>query len=205
MSRVFCIGRNYAEHASELGNAIPESPVVFMKPASALVEAGSTVPFPTHGSDLQHEVEIVVRVARAGRNIATPSAMGHLDAITVGVDLTLRDLQSALKARGLPWEPAKAFEGSAPIGKFASIDQVPDPGSLQFSCAVNGEIRQQGSTEDMIFPMPVLVAHLSSIWTLRPGDLIFTGTPAGVASLRPGDLLTASADKVGEFHWHIAK
>ena len=203
MNRIFCIGRNYAEHASELGNAVPASPVVFMKPASALLEAGSSVPFPTHGHDLQHEVEIVVRVARAGRDIDEQKAMDYLDAVTVGIDLTLRDIQSALKSGGLPWEPAKAFDGSAPIGKFKTLDQAPDLASLSFSCTVNGEIRQQGDTADMIFPIPVLVAHLSGIWTLQPGDLIFTGTPAGVDSLRPGDLLMASAQGVGEFQWRI--
>jgi 2-keto-4-pentenoate hydratase/2-oxohepta-3-ene-1,7-dioic acid hydratase in catechol pathway len=170
VTRVFCIGRNYAEHASELGNVVPDSPVVFMKPASALVEAGSSVPFPTHGQDLQHEVEIVVRIA---------------------------------KARGLPWEPAKAFENSAPIGDFVPLGTGLDCRAMEFACSVDGEIRQQGDTADMIFPIPVLVAHLSSIWTLQPGDLIFTGTPAGVGSLRPGDLLMASAQGVGEFQWRI--
>ncbi|MDH4029729.1 MAG: fumarylacetoacetate hydrolase family protein [Chromatiales bacterium] len=203
MTRVFCIGRNYAEHTSELGNVVPDSPVVFMKPASALVEAGSSVPFPTHGQDLQHEVEIVVRIASAGRDIPQSGAMNHLDAVTVGIDLTLRDVQSGLKARGLPWEPAKAFENSAPIGDFVPLGTGLDCRAMEFACSVDGEIRQQGDTADMIFPIPVLVAHLSSIWTLQPGDLIFTGTPAGVGSLRPGDLLMASAQGVGEFQWRI--
>ena len=201
-TRVFCIGRNYAEHARELDNPVPATPVVFMKPAACLVPPGNPIRFPPHGEDLQHEVEIVVRVGDGGANVTEAEALGRLDAITVGFDLTLRDVQQRLKAKGLPWEQAKAFEGAAPVGAFVPIDRA-DPADLHFHCNVAGERRQSGHTADMLFPIARLVAHLSTIWTLAPGDLIYTGTPPGVGPVRPGDRLVAAAEGIGEFAWDV--
>ncbi len=200
--RVFCIGRNYAEHARELGNPVPAEPVVFMKPASALVAPGTSIRFPPHGDDLQQEVEVVVRVGRGGRDIAEADALSHLDAVTVGFDLTLRDVQRRLKEKGLPWEKAKAFEGAAPLGEFVPIDRV-DVADLAFEGRVGGERRQAGRTRDMLFPIPRLVASLSAIWTLAPGDLVYTGTPAGVGPVAPGDELVARAEGIGAFAWRV--
>lgn len=203
MARIFCIGRNYVEHARELDSPAPESPVVFMKPPESLVGPGEAVPFPPHGHDLHHEVEVVFRVGREVRDAAPGEGLGCLDAVTVGIDLTLRDVQQVLKNKGLPWEAAKAFERSALVGDFVPLASVGDPDAITFWCTVNGTVRQRGSTGDMLFGPGELVAHLSRIWTLRPGDLVFTGTPAGVGSLGPGDELTAGADGIGLFSWRI--
>lgn len=203
IGRVFCIGRNYVEHAQELSNPLPERPVVFMKPAACLVPDGGQIRFPAHGAELHHEVELVVRIGRAGREIDESDALAWVDAVTVGVDLTLRDVQRDLKARGLPWEAAKAFEQSAPIGAFARYRPPLDLADLEFSCSVNGERRQSGNSAQMIFGVPTLIAWLSRIWTLAPGDLVFTGTPRGVGPLRPGDRLAAAAAGIGGFAWDV--
>jgi 5-carboxymethyl-2-hydroxymuconate isomerase len=203
IGRVFCIGRNYAEHARELANPVPARPVVFMKPASALVPAGERVRYPTHGRELHHEVELVVRIGRAGRDVPLAEAPAWVDALTVGIDLTLRDLQRELKAAGLPWEVAKSFEQSAPIGDFVPFGPPLDLHGIGFGCSVNGEQRQTGNSADMLFSIPTLIAWLSRIWTLTPGDLIFTGTPAGVGALHPGDRIVATAEGIGSFAWDI--
>lgn len=203
MARIFCIGRNYAQHAKELGNAVPESPVVFMKPPESLVPPGGVVRFPRHGRELHHEVELVFRVGREARDVPPARGADCLDAVTVGVDLTLRDVQSALKKQGLPWEAAKAFEQSALVGDFVPVEAVGDLAVLSFWCEVDGARRQQGSAGDMLFGPGALVAHLSRIWTLRPGDMIYTGTPEGVGPLAPGETLVAGCEHVGIFSWQI--
>ncbi len=203
MARIFCIGRNYAQHAKELGNAVPDSPVVFMKPPESLVPPGGIVGFPRHGRELHHEVELVFRVGREARDVAPGEGMGCLDAVTVGVDLTLRDVQAELKKKGLPWEAAKAFEQSALVGDFVPVEAVGDLSSLFFWCDVDGDRRQQGNSGDMLFGPGALVAHLSRIWTLQPGDLIYTGTPEGVGPLAPGNTLAAGCEHVGIFSWQI--
>jgi 2-keto-4-pentenoate hydratase/2-oxohepta-3-ene-1,7-dioic acid hydratase in catechol pathway len=200
--RVFCIGRNYAEHARELNNPMPAEPVVFMKPATSLVPPGQPLSFPAHGGELHHEVEVVVRIGRGGRLIDPAAAMDHVDAVTVGFDLTLRDVQQALKAKGLPWEKAKAFEGSAPLGDWVDAASV-DAHAIAFRGYVGGDLRQQGNTRDMLFPVPRLLAYLSTIWTLAPGDLVYTGTPAGVGPVLPGERLVAEADGIGRFAWDV--
>lgn len=203
MARIFCIGRNYADHAKEMDAAVPPEPVVFMKPMESLVPAGGQVPFPAHGQDLHHEVELVYRVGRETRNVPAEEGASRLDAVTVGIDLTLRDVQAALKKKGLPWEASKAFEHSALIGDFVPLAAVGNPENLEFWCAVNGDVRQRGAASQMIFGIGELVSHLSRVWTLRPGDLIYTGTPEGVGPLRPGDEITAGCDGIGIFSWRI--
>jgi 2-keto-4-pentenoate hydratase/2-oxohepta-3-ene-1,7-dioic acid hydratase in catechol pathway len=203
MGRVFCIGRNYAEHARELANPLPARPVVFLKPASSLVPAGGQVRFPTHGRELHHEVELVVRIGRAGHDVTESEAPAWVDAVTVGVDLTLRDLQKTLKAAGLPWEIAKSFDQSALIGEFVPLRPPLDLSDIDFRCSVNGAPRQAGNSGDMIFNVATVIAVLSEIWALVPGDLIFTGTPAGVGPLHPGDQIVATAEGIGSFAWDI--
>ena len=203
MARIFCIGRNYAQHAKELGNAVPESPVVFMKPPESLVPPGETVEFPPHGRELHHEVELVFRVGREANDVTPAEGPGCLDAVTIGVDLTLRDVQADLKKRGLPWEAAKAFEQSALVGDFVPLEAVGDLCALSFWCEVDGARRQQGTSADMLFGPGALVSHLSRIWTLRPGDMIYTGTPEGVGPLAPGQVLSAGCENVGIFSWRI--
>ena len=203
-ARVFCIGRNYAEHARELDNPVPAEPVVFMKPATCLVRPGTAIPFPGHGRDLHHEVEVVLRIGAGGRHISPDTAMSHVDAVTVGFDLTLRDVQQKLKASGQPWEKAKAFEGSAPLGEWVPAGAV-DVTATKFRCYVGKTLRQEGDTREMLFPIPELLAYLSTIWSLTAGDVVFTGTPAGVGPVLPGDRLTAEADGIGRFVWDVTR
>lgn len=200
--RVFCIGRNYAQHAAELSNPVPAQPVIFMKPGSSIVRPGKVVHFPSHGCDLQHEVELVVEVgAPAGQADGRCAPLAR--AVTVGVDLTLRDVQADLKARGLPWELAKAFDQSALVGDLVPLDARTDLGCLAFSCSVNGLLRQSGNSADMLFSFTELLLAIDAAWKLRDGDLVFTGTPAGVGTLRIGDRISIDCDMTGAFEWQI--
>jgi 2-keto-4-pentenoate hydratase/2-oxohepta-3-ene-1,7-dioic acid hydratase in catechol pathway len=205
IARVFCIGRNYVEHVHELSSAMPAKPVVFIKPGTSLVQPGENVHFPKHGNELHHEVEIVVKVGREGRATVEEEALSFIHAITVGLDLTLRDVQKELKQKGLPWEIAKAFEQSAPIGDFIPYDGSLDLKNISFGCKVNGAERQRGNTGQMIFSIPRLFVELSKIWMLRPGDLIYTGTPSGVGPLKIGDTIEVESDPIGSFSWSIVE
>jgi 2-keto-4-pentenoate hydratase/2-oxohepta-3-ene-1,7-dioic acid hydratase in catechol pathway len=205
VSRIFCIGRNYTEHVRELANVVPQKPVVFIKPATCLVAPGGEIHFPQHGSELHHEAEIVVKVGRQGRAVTEEEALTFVSAVTIGLDLTLRDVQSDLKKKGLPWEIAKAFEQSAPIGDFVSYDGSLDLKNIPFGCKVNGKERQKGNSGEMIFSIPRLLVELSDIWVLRPGDLIYTGTPSGVGPLEIGDTIEVESDAIGSFSWSIVE
>jgi 2-keto-4-pentenoate hydratase/2-oxohepta-3-ene-1,7-dioic acid hydratase in catechol pathway len=203
-ARIFCIGQNYVAHIRELSNPMPPKPVIFMRPLSCLVAPGEPVHFPTHGKQLHYEVEVVVRIGRQGRDIDERDALSHIDALTLGADLTLRDLQIEAKQNGLPWDQAKAFEQSAPLGEFLAYDPASiDLDDLNFRCRINGELRQDGNTNDMLFGFERLIAELSSIWTLRPGDMIYTGTPSGVGALQIGDVIEVENDQIGTFSWTI--
>ena len=204
-ARIFCIGRNYVEHVRELSNIVPTKPVVFIKPASCLVGPGKEIHFPKHGSELHHEVEIVMKVGREGRAKTEEEALSFISSITVGLDLTLRDVQKELKQKGLPWEIAKAFEQSAPIGDFIPYDQSLDLKNISFGCKVNGIQRQRGNTGKMIFSIDRLLVELSKIWLLRPGDLVYTGTPSGVGPLKIGDSIEVESDPIGAFSWSIVE
>ncbi len=205
IARVFCIGRNYVEHARELSNVVPTTPVVFIKPTLCLVPPGEKIHFPKHGKELHHEVEIVVRVGREGRAGTEEEALSFVSSLTVGLDLTLRDVQAELKRKGLPWEIAKAFEQSAPIGDFIPYDGSLDLKDISFGCKVNGIERQRGNTGEMIFSIPRLLVELSKIWLLRPGDLIFTGTPSGVGPLKIGDTVEVESAPIGSFSWSVVE
>jgi 2-keto-4-pentenoate hydratase/2-oxohepta-3-ene-1,7-dioic acid hydratase in catechol pathway len=182
--KIICVGRNYAAHARELGNEIPEEPVLFMKPSTALLLDGSDFHYPAFTKDLHYEAELVLRVAKRGTKIVS-DAITYVDAITVGIDFTARDVQAELKKKGLPWEKAKAWDQAAILGKWQAIPE----GEIHFSLNKNGNPVQQGSTNYMIFPFDVLIAHISQYFTLEPGDLIYTGTPAGVGPCVAGDVL----------------
>ncbi|MDR3691168.1 MAG: fumarylacetoacetate hydrolase family protein [Fimbriimonas sp.] len=186
--KIVAVGRNYAEHARELGNEIPEDPVLFMKPASALVTGNGPFVYPNFTSDVHFEVEIVLRMCKLASQIPVGSASDYYDAFTVGIDFTARDVQSKLKAKGLPWEIAKSFDGSAPVGEWIP---VPANQPIEFSLSQNGAIRQKGTTADMIHGFDDLIHHMSRYFTLEPGDLVFTGTPAGVGPVSRGDVLEA--------------
>ncbi|MFQ5451739.1 MAG: fumarylacetoacetate hydrolase family protein [Nitrospinaceae bacterium] len=203
-NRIFCVGKNYREHIRELNDGVPDQPVIFMKPASCLVGEGELIRLPRHGSCLHHEVEIAVLIGKKGENIAENQAGSLIAGVTLGLDLTLRDVQSDLKKRGLPWELSKAFDQSAPIGTILPASSPSILQNLSFQCLVNGQIRQRGNTNDMIYPIPHIIHFLSGIWELQPGDLIFTGTPSGVGPLRSGDQITIESGKIGKFSWKIA-
>ena len=187
--RIFCIGRNYALHAAELGNAKPAEPVVFMKPVTCLVAAGAPLPLPRGRGAVHHEAEVVLL-------LDGPKLAG----VTLGLDLTLREEQDRLKKGALPWELAKCFDHSAPIGAFVAPDQL-KLGMLGFEFRVGGQLRQSGNTADMLFPIPKILEFLASRWTLLPGDLVFTGTPPGVAPVNAGDELMLEAAGIGRFKW----
>ena len=192
--RIYCVGRNYAEHAREMGNDPKvEPPVFFTKPADAIVASGVAVPYPPRTENLHYEVELVVAVGGAGRNIAASQALGHVFGYAVGNDLTRRDLQGAAKKKGLPWDTGKAFDASAPIGAIrpASLGHV-QRGRIWLT--VNGETRQQSDVSEMIWSVSDIIAELSTLFELRAGDLIYTGTPAGVGPLNPGDRIECGID-----------
>jgi len=202
--RVFCIGKNYAEHVKELGGRAPGQPVVFMKPVSCLVSPGETIRMPAHGNDLHHEAEVVVLIGTGGKDISESDAASHIAGLTLGLDLTLRDVQSDMKKKGWPWEISKAFDQSAPLGTLTLYTDTLPLDNIPFQCSVNGSVRQTGNSSEMMFPIPHLVNYLSSIWALQEGDLIFTGTPAGVGPLQPGDRVTLHSDLLGTFEWSLA-
>jgi len=201
--RVFCIGRNYREHIKELGGDTSEDCIVFMKPGSSLVPPKVPVRLPRDRGTIHHEVELVVVIGKGGTGIQRDKAPAHVEGVTLGVDLTLRDLQNQLKKKGQPWELCKAFEQSAPIGEFIPFDSSLDLGDIQLQCLVNDELRQDGNTRDMISSVSRLIEILSGYWELGKGDLIFTGTPSGVGPVCPGDILTVKSPQIGTFTWEL--
>ncbi|WP_247232195.1 fumarylacetoacetate hydrolase family protein [Telluribacter sp. SYSU D00476] len=192
--KIICVGRNYAEHIQELNNEQPDAPVIFMKPDTALLRPGETFYYPEFSEDVHHEVEVVVKISKMGKFIEEKFAHKYYDEIGVGIDFTARDVQSKLKAKGLPWELAKAFNGSAPVSDFVSKSDYADLQDLNFKLEVNGETRQQGNTSMMLYRIDYLISFVSQYFTLKTGDLIFTGTPKGVAAVKPGDRLVASIE-----------
>lgn len=190
--RIFAIGRNYAEHILELNNERPDDPVIFTKPDTALLRNNAPFYYPGFSKDVHHEVELVLRISKDGKNIQEKYSNKHYDAIGVGIDFTARDLQQKAKQKGLPWDIAKGFNGSAPVSeKFLSVSSFSDLKDINFSLSVNDEVRQQGNTSLMLFSFDFIISYLSGFFTLRTGDLIFTGTPKGVGPVRIGDTLAA--------------
>lgn len=189
--KIICVGRNYAEHIKELNNEQPDDPVIFMKPETAIPLKNEPFFYPTFSSDVHHEVEILVKINRVGKNIEEKFAHKYYDEIGIGIDFTARDLQSKLKAKGLPWELAKGFNGSAPISSFVPKTDFPDLQNLNFRLDINGETRQQGNTSLMLFKIDYLISFVSRYFMLQQGDILFTGTPKGVSPVQIGDTLTA--------------
>lgn len=186
--KILCVGRNYPDHASELGNELPSEPLFFSKPRTALLEGGGSVPYPAFTKELHFETELVLRVGTTGQNIDELDAENYIEGIGIGIDLTARDLQGKLKEKGHPWEKAKGFDRSAPLSDdFMKLSSIPDLGNLEFGCDKNGETVQRGNSGDMIFSFSHLLAHISRYMTLQKGDLVFTGTPPGVGPLKIGD------------------
>ena len=186
--KIICIGRNYVEHAKELGNAVPLEPVIFMKPDSALFRQRDAFYIPDWSSDVHYEIEVVVKINRLGKNIESRFASKYFQEFSLGIDFTARDIQSELKSKGLPWEKAKAFDQSAVLGEFMKVEDF-DLNNLNFELHKNGEVVQKGNTCNMIHSIPSIINHCSQYFTLKIGDLLFTGTPAGVGKVNGGDLL----------------
>ncbi|WP_103021066.1 fumarylacetoacetate hydrolase family protein [Salinibacter altiplanensis] len=193
VGKLLCIGRNYADHAAEMDRDVPDEPMVFLKPPSALVRAGASVELPPQSQDVHHEVELVAVIGRGGKHIPRTAALGHVAGYAVGLDMTARDLQVEAKERRHPWSVAKGFDTFAPLGPVQPAEAVGDVQDLTLRLAVNGETRQEASTQHQIFSVRELVHYCSQIFTLSPGDLLYTGTPSGVGPVRAGDRLEASA------------
>ena len=195
--RVYCVGRNYVEHIREMGNDERDPPFFFAKPADAVVVGGAPIPYPSHTEDFQHEIELVVAIGKDGSDIAVADALDHVYGYAAGLDMTRRDIQAAAKKAGRPWEMSKAFDFSAPIGTIepASVIGHPDAGAISFS--VNGQVRQTGDLNQQIWSVAEAIAYLSGFVALKAGDIIMTGTPAGVSAVVRGDVLEGSIAGVG--------
>ena len=187
--KIICIGRNYAKHAAELKNDVPQEPVIFLKPETALLPSGAALQIPAFTQDLHYECELVARIGKEGKNIAAADALQYIDGLTLGIDFTARDVQEKLKQKSLPWELAKAFDGSAAVGHFHPIADFAALTDLRFQLLKNSETVQNGHTADMLFPVREIIAFVSRYFTLQAGDLLFTGTPEGVGPVRSGDVL----------------
>jgi 2-keto-4-pentenoate hydratase/2-oxohepta-3-ene-1,7-dioic acid hydratase in catechol pathway len=193
--KIFCIGRNYADHAKEMGSAVPDEPIIFMKPKSALIQGHTPFYYPEFTNDLHYEAELVVRISKNGKYIQEKHASNYYNAISVGIDFTARDIQQQLKEKGLPWEKAKAFDNSAAVGKFIDLTPAIDKKNVNFSLLKNKEVVQKGNSGSMIFSIDKIVSNISNYFSINIGDLIFTGTPPGVGECLVGDLLEAYFEK----------
>ncbi|TKB98903.1 fumarylacetoacetate hydrolase family protein [Pedobacter cryophilus] len=187
--KIIAIGRNYSEHAKELNNPVPEKPVLFLKPDTAVLKGNKPFYHPSFSNDIHHEIEVVLKICKEGKFIKEKFAHKYYEEIGLGIDFTARDLQAEQKAKGLPWEIAKAFDHSAPISEFIAKSEFEDIMNLNFKLLMNEELKQEGNTADMIFNFDQIIAYASQFFTLKKGDLIFTGTPAGVGKIKIGDKL----------------
>lgn len=201
--KIFCVGRNYAEHAKELGNDVPEEPVIFMKPKSALLQPQTPFYYPEFSNELHYEVELVLRISKNGKYITEDQAEKYVDALSLGIDFTARDIQAELKKKGLPWEKAKAWDNSAILGKWINLTADLFENPLHFSLLKNGEAVQKGDSTHMIFSFSQIISNISNYFSLNIGDLIYTGTPAGVGETVVGDVLEGYLEKEKMFELTI--
>ena len=189
--KIICIGRNYAEHAKEMNAAVPTEPVFFLKPDTALIRDNQPFYYPDFSKEIHHEVELVLKITKAGKNIEPEFAHKYYEEIGIGIDFTARDIQAQCKEKGLPWEKAKAFDGSAPIGNFINKKELKGVDDITFHLNINGKQVQKGNTKDLLFSFDAVIAYVSKFFTLKTGDLIYTGTPEGVGPVQIGDKLEA--------------
>ena len=189
--KIIAIGRNFIDHAKELNNPVPKEPIFFLMPETALLRNNQPFFYPDFSNDIHYELEIVVKLNRLGKNISKKYAPRYYSEIAVGIDFTARDLQQKCKEKGLPWEISKSFDGAAPISQFVSLDKFESINNINFRLELNGKIVQQANTSEMIFPIDELISYVSQFMTIKIGDLLFTGTPAGVGPVKIGDRLTA--------------
>ncbi|MGB9663568.1 MAG: fumarylacetoacetate hydrolase family protein [Ignavibacteria bacterium] len=195
VGKIACVGKNYLEHAKELGDAVPEKPVIFLKPSSSIIFSGDKIVYPEFSKSLHYETELVLLIGRTGKKIPASKAPNYIDAYTVGLDMTLRDLQSEAKRLGHPWTISKCFDTSTVLGEFIPANEIQNPNSLDIKLWVNGELKQNDNTSNMIFSVEEIVEYLSYYFTLEEGDIIFTGTPKGVGEVKVGDKLVAEISK----------
>ncbi|KAI4317564.1 hypothetical protein L6164_025427 [Bauhinia variegata] len=204
-TKIVAVGRNYAAHAKELGNAVPKEPVLFLKPTSSYLENGGTIEIPHNVDSLHHEAELAVVIGKKARDVPESSAMDYVAGYALALDMTARDLQAAAKSAGLPWSLAKGQDTFTPISSVLPKSMVPDPDNLELWLKVDGEIRQKGSTKDMMFKIPFLVSHISSMMTLFEGDVILTGTPPGVGPVKEGQTIAAGITGLVDTQFNVGK
>ncbi len=204
VGKIVCLGQNYLDHIRELGSKIPDRAVIFCKPSSSLLPDGGTIEIPAYSDDCHHELELALLVGKSGKQIQGKNALSYLAGYGVALDLTLRDIQSEQKNRGLPWEIAKGFDTSCPISSFIPAEKISDPNNLQLHLKVNGKIRQQGNTNQMMRSVEKIIAEISNFYTLETGDIILTGTPAGVSRIESGDHLEGTIEQVGSLRVSVA-
>ncbi len=197
VGKIVCLARNYVAHAEELGNEVPSDPVLFIKPATSIIKDGETMVIPDYSDDCHHEVELAVLIGRTAHKVTAEDAMDYVSGYGIGIDMTLRDTQAVLKEKGYPWELAKGFDTSCPLSEFVPADQVNDPHDLAIRLQVNDDVRQDANTGLMIRRIPETIAAITRAFTLEPGDLILTGTPAGVGRVVGGDRMIAEIEGVG--------
>ncbi|XP_014668546.1 PREDICTED: acylpyruvase FAHD1, mitochondrial-like [Priapulus caudatus] len=201
--KIICIGRNYREHAAELGNPVPTEPLLFSKPTTAYIREGQNIQIPRGCSSLHHEVELGVVIGKTGKNIHPGRAMNHVGGYVLALDMTARDLQAKAKKKGHPWLIAKGFDTSCPVSEFIPLKMIPDPNSVQLWLKVNGATRQDGTTADMIFGIAELLSYISTYFTLEEGDLVLTGTPSGVGEVVEGDVITCGLGNLAEMSFSV--
>jgi len=191
VGKILCLGHNYADHVREMKAETPQNPVVFLKPSTAIIDDAQAICIPRFSTQPHHEVELVVVIGKDGKDIPRSAAFSHVLGYGVGLDMTLRDVQAQAKSKGLPWSVSKGFDTSAPVSSIVPSGTIPDPHMLTLRCSVNGIVRQEASTNSMIFRIDRIIEYISSVFTLETGDLIFTGTPQGVGTVQHGDLIEA--------------
>jgi len=204
VGKIVCLGRNYLDHIRELNNPVPDRAVIFCKPASSIVPDGGSIRIPAYSDDCHHELELAVLIGTPGKQVTRERALEHVAGYAVALDLTLRDVQSELKAKGLPWEIAKGFDSSCPLSDFTPAAAVSNPNSIRLTLRVNGELRQDGTTAQMMRTIEEIIAEVSTYYTLEAGDIILTGTPAGVSRLQSGDQLLGEIEQVGTLQVSVA-
>jgi 5-carboxymethyl-2-hydroxymuconate isomerase len=203
VGKIICVGKNYAAHIKEMNSEHPDSPVLFLKPATAILNQGIKITLPKYSKEVHHEVELALLVTKQGKNIPADSWHTYIGGAGIALDLTLRDLQRVAKEKGLPWSICKGFDGACPISDFVPIESIADIQNLQIELKVNDEVRQQGSTAQMLYKVDKLVSYISGIFTLEPGDVILTGTPAGVSKIDSGDRIWANIQEIGSITFDV--
>jgi 2-keto-4-pentenoate hydratase/2-oxohepta-3-ene-1,7-dioic acid hydratase in catechol pathway len=191
VQKIICLGQNYAEHAKELNFDVPNSPVIFLKPASAIIHQGEQIIIPEISKDVHHEIELTVLIGKTGKNIPRESALQYVAGYGVGLDMTMRDIQFEAKKKGLPWSLAKGFDTAAPVSEFITPVMTGDPATFNLQLKINGKIRQSSNTSKLIFPVETIISYISQFMTFERGDIIYTGTPEGVSRIDHGDKLEA--------------